>query len=62
MVLDEPKDTDEVFTINGFTVVMDKGLKAQTKDVTVDYGVMGCGAGFRITSENPVGGGGSCSC
>ena len=63
MVLDEPKDTDEVFKVNGFTMVMDKELIGQTKDVTVDYGILGCGSGFRLTSEIPIAGtGGSCSC
>lgn len=64
MVLDEPKETDDVFKVQGFTFLMDRELKAQTKDVTVDYGLYGCGSGFRIASEVPVGGGGgqSCSC
>jgi iron-sulfur cluster assembly protein len=63
MVLDEPKDTDEVFNINGFTMLMDKELIGQTKDVTVDYGMHGCGSGFKLTPEIPIaGGGGSCSC
>jgi Fe-S cluster assembly iron-binding protein IscA len=63
MVLDEPKETDEVFNINGFTMVMDKELIGQTKDVTIDYGMYGCGSGFRLTPEIPIaGGGGSCSC
>jgi iron-sulfur cluster assembly protein len=64
MVLDEPKETDEVFNINGFTMLMDKELIAQTRDVTIDYGMEGCGAGFRLTSEIPIasGCGASCSC
>jgi iron-sulfur cluster assembly protein len=64
MVLDEPKETDEVFNIQGFTFLMDKDLKLQTKDITVDYGLYGCGSGFKVLSEVPVGGagGGSCSC
>ena len=64
MVLDEPKETDDVFRINGFTMLMDKELVAQTREVTIDYGIQGCGAGFRLTSEIPIAGGGgsSCSC
>jgi iron-sulfur cluster assembly protein len=65
MVLDEPKEADEVFAINGFTMLMDKELSEQTKDVTIDYGIHGCGSGFKLTSEVPIAGagsGGSCSC
>ncbi len=65
MVLDEPRETDEVFNVNGFTMLMDKDLSTQTKSVTVDYGMYGCGSGFRLTSEVPiagVGSGASCSC
>ncbi len=67
MVLDEPKETDDVYKINGFTVMIDKDLHQTTKDVTVDYVVYGMGSGFRVTPEVAVGGGGggcspSCSC
>ena len=65
MVLDEPKQTDEVFKVNGFTLVMDKLLHEQTKDVTVDYVQHGMGSGFQISSEVSIGGsacGSSCSC
>lgn len=60
MVLDEPKDNDDVFKVNGFTMIIDKELHTTTKDVTVDYVVYGMGSGFRVTSEAPVGGGGGC--
>ena len=60
MVLDEPKESDDVFKVNGFTMFMDKDLHAQTKDVTVDYVTYGMGSGFKVTSEVPVGGGGGC--
>ena len=62
MVLDEPKETDEVFSVNGFTMLMDKELVAQTREVSIDYGMQGCGAGFRLTSEIPIAGGGGASC
>jgi Fe-S cluster assembly iron-binding protein IscA len=64
MVLDEPKESDEVFKINGFTMLIDRDLHEQTKDITVDYGMHGCGQGFKLTSQIPIGGrsGGSCSC
>lgn len=67
MVLDEPKESDDVFKINGFTMLMDKDLHDTTKDVTVDYVNYGIRAGFQVTSQVPVGGAGggcgtSCSC
>lgn len=67
MVLDEPKDSDDVYKINGFTVMVDKELHEKTKDITVDYVSYGMGSGFRLTPECPVGGSGggcspSCSC
>jgi Fe-S cluster assembly iron-binding protein IscA len=63
MVLDEPKDSDEIFKINGFTMLIDKELHTNTKDITVDYVTYGMGSGFRVTSEVPIGGkeGGGCS-
>lgn len=54
MVLDEPKDTDDVYTLNGFTMLIDKELHEKTKDVTIDYVSYGMGSGFRVSSENPV--------
>jgi Fe-S cluster assembly iron-binding protein IscA len=65
MVLDEPKETDDVYEVNSFTMLVDKDLHEKTKDITVDYVSYGMGSGFRLASEIPVGGGGcspSCSC
>jgi Fe-S cluster assembly iron-binding protein IscA len=66
MVLDEPKDGDDVYKVNSFTMVMDKELYKRTKDVTVDYVNYGFGAGFKLTCEVPISNGGgcgsSCSC
>lgn len=61
MVLDEPKENDDVFEINGFTMLIDKELHSTTKDITVDYVTYGMGSGFRVTSEIPVNTGGGCS-
>ncbi len=64
MVLDEPKQSDDVYKINGFTMLVDKDLHAKTKDITVDYVSYGMGSGFRVASQMPVGGkggGGGCS-
>jgi len=61
MVLDEPKETDDVYKINGFTMLVDKELHGKTRNITVDYVSYGMGSGFRVVSEIPVGGGGGCS-
>ena len=68
MVLDEPKEDDDVYKVNGFTMLIEKELHTQTKDVTVDYVNYGMGSGFKVTSEVPIAGAGagcgsgSCSC
>jgi len=66
LVLDEPKESDTVFKVNGYTMIMDKDLQESTKEVTVDYVNYGIRAGFQVTSQVPVAGGGgcgsSCSC
>ena len=68
MVLDEPKDSDDVYEVNGFTMLVDKGLHQMTQDITVDYVSYDTGSGFKLTSEVTVGGGcgggcsSSCSC
>ena len=61
MVLDEPKETDDVYKINGFTMLVDKELHEKTKDITVDYVSYGMGSGFRVASEIPVSTGSGCS-
>jgi Fe-S cluster assembly iron-binding protein IscA len=61
MVLDEPKGTDDVYKINGFTMLVDKELHEKTKDITVDYVSYGMGSGFRVVSEIPVSAGSGCS-
>ncbi|NSW85181.1 MAG: hypothetical protein HPY84_02560 [Syntrophobacteraceae bacterium] len=66
MVLDEPTEADDVFKVNSFTMVIEKELHKQTKDITVDYVNYGMGSGFKLTPEVAVGGGGcgstSCHC
>lgn len=60
MVLDEPKETDNVYQVNGFTMLVDKNLMETTKEITVDYVNYAMGSGFKLTSTVPVGGGGGC--
>lgn len=56
MALDEPRETDEVFHINGFQFVVDKGFYKKAKPITVDF----VGYGFRITSSLNLGGNAGC--
>lgn len=47
MALDEPRDTDNVFNVNGFQFVVDKDFYEKAKPLTVDF----MGYGFRISSS-----------
>ena len=65
MALDEPRENDSVFDVNGFQFVVEKEFYEKAKPVTVDF----MGYGFRISSSIQLGGGaggcggchGSCS-
>jgi hypothetical protein len=56
MALDEPRDTDSVFNVNGFQFVVDKEFYEKAKPISVDF----MGYGFRITSNINLSAGGSC--
>ena len=56
MALDEPRDTDSVFNVNGFQFVIDKDFYEKAKPVTVDF----MGYGFRINSNINLSSGGGC--
>ncbi len=60
MALDAAKDSDDVYAVNGFTMIVDKELHQMTRDITVDYVSYSTGSGFALTSEVSVGGGGGC--
>ena len=47
MALDEPKDSDNVYDVNGFQFIVDKDFYEKAKPVTVDF----LGYGFKITSS-----------
>lgn len=60
MALDEPRETDQVFNVNGFKFIVDTDFYEKAKPVKVDF----MGYGFRISSNLPLsagGCGGSCS-
>lgn len=64
MVLDEPKDADEVFDDRGLKYIIEKNLYEQVKPLKVDYVSTPMGSGFSISSSMQAGGGcgSSCSC
>ena len=61
MALDEPKDNDNVFDINGFQFIMEKEFYEKAQPVKVAF----LGYGFKIDSSIEFGAGdaacGSCS-
>jgi len=60
LALDEPKDTDDTFAVDGYTFLVEKELMVQAKSMTIDLTYMG----FQINSSLELGGGGcgsSCS-
>ena len=60
LALDEPTDNDEVFDLDGLTVVVEKQLHASAEPIVIDMTEMG----FTISSslKMPEGGGGCSSC
>ena len=57
MALDEPKETDNVYDVNGFQFIMDKDFDEKAKPVTVDF----LGYGFKISSGIDFGEASACS-
>ncbi len=47
MALDEPKDVDNVYDIDGFKYVVNKDFMEKAKPIKVDY----IDIGFKVTSE-----------
>ncbi|MHC4458047.1 MAG: hypothetical protein ACYS0I_13370 [Planctomycetota bacterium] len=47
MALDEPKDTDDIFSIDGFTFIADKEFMKRAKPVKIDF----IEYGFRVSSR-----------
>ena len=61
LALDEKKTSDEEFTKEGVTFLVDQGLMVQCGDITVDFIDAGTRSGFTITSSIPLPGGGCSS-
>lgn len=59
MALDEPKETDEVYDIDGFTYIVDKQFLEQATPVKIDF----IDYGFKLTSSIQLSSGcDGCSC
>jgi len=61
LALDEPKDSDDVFEVEGYSIVVDKELLEKAKPLSIDFAC----SGFSIDSSLELGGGGcggGCSC
>jgi Fe-S cluster assembly iron-binding protein IscA len=68
LALDEPKETDQVFTINDYRYIIDQALMDKAVDINIDYVDTPSQQGLFVTSAKPVADGaagsscGSCSC
>lgn len=64
MALDANRnETDEVISAGSTTFVIEKDLLNQVKPINIDFITTPQGAGFKLTSSLPEGGGcGDCSC
>jgi Fe-S cluster assembly iron-binding protein IscA len=68
LVLDEPKENDDKYEVDGLTYLIDKELSTQSGDVKVDFVDNGWQQGFVLSTAHPLGSGGSscgstsCSC
>jgi Fe-S cluster assembly iron-binding protein IscA len=60
LALDESKETDNVYDINGITYLIDKTLAEQAKEVKVDFVDHMGRSGFSVSSVMNLGGGSSC--
>jgi len=54
LVLDEPKDTDESYEINGLTYLIDKKLAITSGNIKVDFVNNGWKHGFMISTAKPI--------
>jgi iron-sulfur cluster assembly protein len=57
MALDEPRDSDETFAVNGFTFLVNKDFLEKVKPIKVDF----TGYGFKVDCGIQFGQGGGCS-
>lgn len=56
MALDEPRDTDEVYKVDGYTYVVDKDLLEKAKPIKIDFAI----TGFKLDCAIDFGTGSAC--
>jgi len=65
MALDEPKESDEVFTVGEFSYIVDKAFLEKAKPIKVDYLINGfkldCSLDFQSACSSDCGSS-SCCC
>jgi len=61
MALDEPKDSDDVFDIDGFKYIVDKEFMQKATPIKVDFSEMGFKLDCAINFESECSGCGSTS-
>lgn len=61
MALDESKDTDEVFDVDGFNYIADKEFLEKAKPITVDFAYTGFKISSSIKFDEAAAGCGGCS-
>jgi Fe-S cluster assembly iron-binding protein IscA len=57
MALDEPRDSDETFAVNGFTFLVNKDFLEKVKPIKVDF----TGYGFKVDCAFQFSAGGGCA-
>jgi iron-sulfur cluster assembly protein len=57
MALDEPRDTDQTFAVNGFTFLVNKDFLDKVQPIKVDF----TGFGFKVDCAIEFGAAGGCS-
>jgi iron-sulfur cluster assembly protein len=61
LALDEPKENDDTYNVEGLKFVVDKGLIANCREIKIDFIDAGARSGFSISSPVPLSGTGSCA-
>ena len=57
MALDEPRDADEVYKVDGFTYLVDKNLLEKAKPIKIDFAI----TGFKLDCAIDFGPASACS-
>lgn len=62
LALDEPKDSDDLFEVEGYSFIVDKELLAEAKPLALDFACSGFSVNSSLKLEGGGGCGGGCSC